>query len=41
MEKMVIGLGFETKDSEDIVKKAMRMVSKGVDQDEFVDTFEI
>lgn len=41
LEKMVIGLGFETENSRDIVKKALEMVSKGIDQDDFVDTFEI
>ena len=41
LEKMVVGLGFETENSRDIVKKALEMVSKGIDQDDFVDTFEI
>ena len=41
LEKMVIGLGFEADRSKEIVEKALEMVANGIDQDDFVDTFEV
>ena len=41
LEKMVIGLGFEASKSKDIVEKALKMVAQEIDQDDFVETFEV
>ena len=38
---MVIGLGFEADRSKEIVEKALEMVANGIDQDDFIDTFEV
>jgi len=41
LHKLVIGLGFDAHDAQAIVNKALEMVALGMDQDTFVDRFEI
>jgi uncharacterized tellurite resistance protein B-like protein len=41
LEKMVLGLGFEADKASQVVKTALEMVSKGIDQDDFVATFKV
>tara|TARA_B100001057_G_C22747920_1_gene910537 strand:- start:807 stop:1229 length:423 start_codon:yes stop_codon:yes gene_type:complete len=41
LEKMVIGLGFEVDKTNQVVETALSMVAKGIDQDDFVDTFKV
>ena len=41
LEKMVIGLGFEADKTNQVVETAISMVAKGIDQDDFVDTFRV
>lgn len=41
LNKLVIGLGFEANSSQKIVEKALDMVSKGVDVDDFIKGFQI
>ena len=41
LEKMVIGLGFDSSKANQVVETALQMVSKGIDQDEFVTLFKI
>ena len=38
---MVIGLGFEADKTNQVVETAISMVAKGIDQDDFVDTFRV
>jgi hypothetical protein len=40
-EKMVIGLGFEADKANQVVETALDMVAKGIDQDDFVETFKV
>ena len=41
LEKMVIGLGFEAVKANQVVETALDMVAKGIDQDDFVETFKV
>ena len=41
LEKMVIGLGFEADKANQVVETALDMVAKGIDQDDFVETFKV
>ena len=41
LEKMVIGLGFEADKTNQVVETALDMVAKGIDQDDFVETFKV
>jgi len=41
LEKMVLGLGFEADKASQVVKTALEVVSKGIDQDDFVATFKV
>jgi hypothetical protein len=41
LEKMVIGLGFEAHNANQVVETALDMVAKGIDQDDFVETFKV
>tara|TARA_B100001250_G_C19600634_1_gene700473 strand:+ start:380 stop:802 length:423 start_codon:yes stop_codon:yes gene_type:complete len=41
LEKMVIGLGFEAETANRVVNTSLEMVSKGIDQDDFIETFKI
>lgn len=41
LNKLVIGLGFDADSSDKIVEKALEMVAKGIDLDDFIETFEI
>ena len=40
-QKLVVGLGFEASQANQVVEKALDMVAKGIDQDDFVATFKI
>ncbi|MDG1942496.1 MAG: TerB family tellurite resistance protein [Flavobacteriaceae bacterium] len=41
LNKLVIGLGFDADSSDKVVEKALEMVAKGIDVDDFIETFEI
>ena len=41
LQKLVVGLGFEASQANQVVEKALDMVAKGIDQDDFVATFKI
>ena len=41
LNKLVIGLGFDADSSYKVVEKALEMVAKGIDVDDFIETFEI
>lgn len=39
LNRLVIGLGFETQKSHTIAEKALRLISEGKDEDDFIDAF--
>ncbi|MEK9604023.1 MAG: TerB family tellurite resistance protein [Flavobacteriaceae bacterium] len=41
LNKLVIGLGFEADNSQKVVEKALEMVAKGIDVDDFIEGFQI
>ena len=41
LEKMVIGLGYEADKANQVVETALDMVANGIDQDDFVETFQV
>ncbi len=39
LNRLVVGLGFNTEESNNIAAKALKLVSEGLDEDEFVAAF--
>lgn len=41
LKKLAIGLGFDTDNIKKVIETALEMVAKGIDQDDFVENFEV